>query len=125
MLASISPLALASPPPLSRSFLHPGAPLNHRQMATNFGDTLASELGILSSSPPRYILTGATVPAGTNGGVSPYGLVMSALGGSAIGAVMVVDLMIERSCWGHEWAVEMIVFGTAMGFLGSLVSCSN
>lgn len=91
-------------------------------MATNFGDTLASELGILSTSPPRYILTGKTVPPGTNGGVSPYGLLMSALGGTAIGAVMVLDLMAERSCWGNGWAVEMVLFGTAMGFLGSLVS---
>ena len=94
---------------------------DYSQMATNFGDTLASELGILSSSPPRYILTGKPVPAGTNGGVSPFGLFMSAMGGTAIGGVMVLDLMVERSCWGSGWAWELILFGTAMGFLGSLV----
>lgn len=47
---------------------------------------------------------------------------MSALGGTAIASVMVIDLAIERSCVGTGWAVEMILFGTAAGFLGSAVS---
>lgn len=98
------------------------AKLIRSQLATNFGDTLASELGILASSQPYYILTFERVPAGTNGGVSLYGLVMSALGGAAIGLVMVIDLMIERTCYGTGWAVEMILFGTAAGFLGSMAS---
>lgn len=110
----LSPLPLSPPPP-------PGL-ADSRQLATNFGDTLASELGILSPSPPRYVLTGQPVPPGTNGGVSLYGLVMSAVGGTAISVVMVLTMLFEKSCAGTRWATEMILFGTAAGFLGSLVS---
>lgn len=54
--------------------------------------------------------------------MSLYGLLMSALGGAAIGLVMVIDLTIERTCFGTGWAAEMVLFGTAAGFLGSMVS---
>lgn len=47
-------------------------------------DTLASEIGVLSSRPPRMIVTGRTVPRGTNGGVSLLGF-----GAAAVGALLV------------------------------------
>lgn len=89
------------------------------------GDTLASELGILSPDKPTHILTGRTVPPGTNGGISAYGLGASALGGLIMGAVMLVDLSIEDMAirrvppqWG-SWA--LLGWGTMAGFCGSLL----
>ena len=92
------------------------------------GDTMASELGILAPQPPRYILTGQKVPPGTNGGVTPFGTLVSGLGGASVGIVMVLDLLLERqicstspSLGAWKWATEMIVFATFSGFMGSLV----
>ncbi|EIW68749.1 hypothetical protein TREMEDRAFT_44556 [Tremella mesenterica DSM 1558] len=86
-------------------------------------DTLASELGILSSSPPRHILTLQSVPKGTNGGVSPLGLGVSALGGLVMGLTMVVDLLIEdpMSRNDYGWASELLVFGILAGLAGSVL----
>ena len=95
-----------------------------RQLATNFGDTLASELGILSPIRPRYILTAKSAPPGTNGAISLLGLIMSAVGGGIMGLFMVVTLVIERETCrgGMQWAGEMLIFGIGAGFFGSLVS---
>jgi uncharacterized membrane protein len=65
------------------------------------GDTWASELGILSLHPPRLATTCCTrrVPRGTNGGMSAWGTMMSALGGLFMGAVMLVDQAVAAA-WG-------------------------
>ncbi|ORX34407.1 integral membrane protein DUF92-domain-containing protein [Kockovaella imperatae] len=93
------------------------------QLATNFGDTLASELGILSPVRPRYILTARSVPPGTNGAVSTLGLLMSALGGAITSLVMILTLVIERRACKNDlsWAWEMLLFGMGAGFFGSLL----
>src|ERR1700761_5268088 len=67
------------------------------------GDTLASELGILSSSPPRLVTTWKPVPPGTNGGVSVGGTLASVVGGIIMGFTMSVCLIIESSRCQESW----------------------
>lgn len=54
-------------------------------MAAVTADTWATECGSLSRRPPRSILNGKVLPAGTSGGVSWLGSLAAALGGTAIG----------------------------------------
>jgi len=61
------------------------------------GDTMASELGILSKSPPRLVTTFAKVPPGTNGAMSRAGTIASLSGGLIMGVTMFVSLIIESS----------------------------
>ncbi|GFZ49225.1 hypothetical protein JCM24511_06975 [Saitozyma sp. JCM 24511] len=108
--------------PIGRGLIF--AALGH--LSCCLADTLASELGILSTSPPRSILTLTPVPPGTNGGISPLGLAVSALGGGLIGLAGVVDLLIESpalrsGATGWGWAGEMVLFCTAAGLAGSLL----
>jgi uncharacterized protein (TIGR00297 family) len=42
-------------------------------LAAAAADTWATSLGTRSRTPPRHLLTGAEVPAGTSGGVTPLG----------------------------------------------------
>jgi uncharacterized membrane protein len=97
--------------------------LTKSHFSTCLADTLASELGILSSSRPFHILTVRRVPKGTNGGISLLGLGVSAMGGLIMGVVGVVDLIIENpACKGDVWwGVEMIGFSVVAGLAGSLV----
>lgn len=87
------------------------------------GDTLASELGILSDSPPRLVTTWKIVPAGTNGGMSVSGTIWSGIGGGLIGIMMGVILVIENQACDHDvWIlVEMVGWGTFAGLFGSFV----
>jgi uncharacterized membrane protein len=91
------------------------------------GDTFASELGILSKSPPRLITTMAVVPPGTNGAVSVLGTVVSALGGLVVGIVTTLCLFIESpACRDTSIARGMVLhvltWGTLSGFTGSMVA---
>ena len=56
-------------------------------MATVTADTWATELGTLSKRPPRVITNGCVVPAGTSGGISVMGTVVSLSGGLFIGVI--------------------------------------
>ena len=55
-------------------------------MATVTADTWATEIGSLSRSAPRSILTGKKMTAGTSGAVSLLGTLAAAGGGALIGA---------------------------------------
>ena|SRR5258706_1609952 len=106
------------------SVMHSNSRTTNRQLACCMGDTLASELGILSKSPPLLITTFKRVPPGTNGAMSVLGTAVSILGGGFIGLTFVIDLLAESSAcrasvW--DWAPGIIAWGLLAGGLGSLV----
>src|SRR5690606_10888829 len=49
------------------------------------GDTWATEIGVLSSQPPRLITTLQPVERGASGGITPLGTVATLAGAGAIG----------------------------------------
>lgn len=83
------------------------------------GDTLASEMGILSSQKPFLVITPwKSVPPGTNGGITILGTFWSAIGGICIG----VGMLLVDSISGIEiYPIDTIVFGFICGLLGSFL----
>ncbi|TIA99864.1 hypothetical protein E3P94_02373 [Wallemia ichthyophaga] len=96
-------------------------------------DTLASELGILSGNFPRLVTNPSkTVPPGTNGGVSSFGVVVSGAGGLLIGLTAVISLAIEdSSCFGQNFSfgqalisftsAKLLLLSVFSGLFGSLL----
>lgn len=88
--------------------------------ATGLADTLASELGILSSEIPILITQPwRRVPAGTNGGITMMGTVVSLVGGAIIGLLTVA--MDFLSGIPPLNVLPMIVLGASTGLIGSLL----
>jgi len=88
------------------------------------GDTLASELGILSRSPPILITTFKPVPHGTNGGVSLGGTLASIGGGTMMGLTLAMSLILENNRCRDHWVevlIPLVGWGTVAGGLGSMV----
>ncbi|KAK7561738.1 integral membrane protein DUF92-domain-containing protein, partial [Phyllosticta citricarpa] len=103
-----------------------GAVVNYAATAS---DTLSSELGILSSSPPRLILPPfTTVPRGTNGGVTRAGL-LAGLGGSALLALTASLLLpfcpssssSSASSWDISSKLAFTLGVAAAGLFGSVL----
>jgi uncharacterized protein (TIGR00297 family) len=91
-------------------------------MATVNADTWGTEIGVLSPVPPRLILTGRSVPAGTSGGVTLLGTAASTLGALFIGLLGYMLVCLEALLNGHDclslsWIIPATLFS---GLLGSL-----
>lgn len=92
-------------------------------LSCSAGDTWASEVApVLSRTKPKLITTWKEVPTGTNGGVTPVGLLASFLGGLTVGLsyfisqiLFVNDLQLAVPQW------PVIVYGGVAGLLGSLL----
>ncbi|KAF8634316.1 hypothetical protein AX15_000977 [Amanita polypyramis BW_CC] len=91
------------------------------QFGCCLGDTLASELGILSPSRPRMITTYKPVPPGTNGAISAGGTMWSIIGGALVGSVMGVSLIVENGACDRGIVVECVGWGAVAGGVGSVV----
>ena len=94
-------------------------------LATVTGDTWATEIGVLSSRPPRLITTGRLVAPGTSGGVTSLGS-MAALAGTLFIGVCAAGLELAmRETW-RPWIIGSALLGGAAGvaldsFLGATV----
>ncbi|KAM8971970.1 transmembrane protein 19 [Pelodytes ibericus] len=92
-------------------------------LACSAGDTWASEIApALSKRSPRLITTWEKVPIGTNGGVTPIGLISSLFGGMSVGVayfvtqlLLVADLDIAAPQW------PIIIYGAMAGLVGSVI----
>jgi uncharacterized membrane protein len=96
-----------------------------RHFGCCLGDTLASELGILSRSPPVLVTTFKRVPPGTNGAISVGGTLASMVGGLIMGGTVGVCLVVENGACRAGWV--SVVFGAVSwggfaGLFGSFVS---
>lgn len=100
--------------------------------ATCLADTLASELGMVTSvsffgtnhknAPILITQPWKRVPIGTNGGVTLMGTLWSVVGGALMGgATVVVDLFLSHLPLSRSVASRMVLFGSLCGFLGSLI----
>lgn len=89
--------------------------------AATLADTLSSELGILSQSPPRLITTLQVTPRGTNGGVTLYGVAVGAGGAAVIGVVAAALLPACEAAWVFGDKVWFVVFVAFVGAVGSLL----
>ncbi|KAL4641467.1 transmembrane protein 19-like [Arapaima gigas] len=92
-------------------------------LACRTGDAWASKLGpVLSKGRPKLITSWREVPAGTNGGVTPQGLVASFAGGVTVGwayfvtqVLFVTDVHLAAPQW------PVIIYGGMAGLLGSML----
>jgi len=79
-------------------------------------DTLASEMGMLARHPPRLITTFKRVPAGTDGGVSPFGTAWALAGAFVVGLLGWLFLRAFSDTVPMDfWDIILI---TCAGFLG-------
>jgi uncharacterized protein (TIGR00297 family) len=81
-------------------------------MAAATADTWSTEIGSLSATPPRSILTGKIVEPGTSGGVTMLGLLASMAGGLVIGLIGGIA---------GVSTLRMVLVGVVAGFAGSAV----
>jgi uncharacterized protein (TIGR00297 family) len=90
-------------------------------MAAVNADTWATELGVLSPTPPRLLTSGQRVAVGTSGGVTTLGTLAASAGGLFIG-LMALILGGGEAIWGsgplnggHLWLVPIGILGGLAG----------
>lgn len=82
-------------------------------------DTWATEIGTLSSRPPRSIVSGQPMPPGESGGVTLLGALGAVLGAAMVGGVAVLA---SGDAWGI--AVLWTLVGTLASFFDSLLGAT-
>ncbi len=87
-------------------------------VATVNADTWATELGVLSRTPPRLITTGQPVAVGTSGGLTGLGT-LAALGGAALIGLVAAGVHIAAG-WPPVEALALLVTVSVAGLLGAL-----
>ena len=97
-------------------------------MATVTADTWATEIGSLSTRPPRSVLNGKVLTVGTSGGVSILGSVAAATGGAMIGgfawgfeALSTLDFQLRALL---IWVLIGLVAGLAGAFTDSILGAT-
>ncbi len=88
-------------------------------MAAVNADTWATEIGALSSSMPRSILSGRQVPAGTSGGITLLGTTAALAGAACIGAAAALLALVDAVLLPGPAA--LIVIAGVSGLFGALV----
>lgn len=90
-------------------------------MAAVNADTWATELGVLSPTPPRLLTTGQRVPVGASGGVTFLGTMAASGGGLLIGLVALVFGRVEAILGSgplnrhYLWLVSIGILGGLAG----------
>jgi uncharacterized protein (TIGR00297 family) len=79
-------------------------------LAVAAADTWATAIGAGSAAPPRLLLVGRTVPAGTSGGMTARGT-LGALIGAAVTAAAALPVV----------GVQLVAAGTLIGVIGMLL----
>jgi len=90
-------------------------------LAAANADTWATELGVLSKTPPRLITTGAMVEVGASGGVSLFGTLAALAGSLLIGLTAFAAALLDpalRSLFSDPFSLAAIV--TLCGLAASL-----
>ncbi|OAB32883.1 DUF92 domain-containing protein [Paenibacillus glacialis] len=90
-------------------------------MATVTADTWATEIGSLSTKPPRSVLNGKVLTVGTSGGVSLLGSVAAAAGGAMIGGLAWILGSLSGSWEDIQWSALLIwvLIGLVAGLVGA------
>jgi len=86
-------------------------------MASVNADTWATEIGALSRTQPRSVLTGRAVPAGTSGGVTPLGTSAALAGAALIGLTAALLGGADATGFG---AAALVALAAASGLAGAM-----